>query len=350
MKFDLRSRAVRFFTTHTAKVLPHTTFVQAGLAGLYPAAMRVIKSRLSIITPLRSHSALLKSVIFGALALMTMVIIGGLEAVGEKSLEPPLHPALVTSQPLPQGWNRLPNHSALSGMSGTKPKLAQQKSASQPTNRAGSAKSTPTVQASVIALQALDAFMPRQESAPADPSNYGSRYGTDIFGKPVSNQPLIVLHETVGSADSAINTFQTAHTDEEIQVSYHSLIRRDGTIVYIVPPDKRAFGAGNSVFYGPKGAETVRTHKHFPPSVNNFAYHISRETPPGGANDYETHSGYSEEQYRSLAWLVAHTAIPDERITTHRAIDRSESRIDPRSFDRQRLLSILHSLPRPYLN
>ena len=34
-------------------------------------------------------------------------------------------------------------------------------------------------------------------------------------------------------------------------------------------------------------------------------------------------------QYLALAWLVAHTGVPDERITTHRAIDQSGSRIDP---------------------
>ncbi|MBW4465239.1 MAG: peptidoglycan recognition protein family protein [Pegethrix bostrychoides GSE-TBD4-15B] len=192
--------------------------------------------------------------------------------------------------------------------------------------------------------------MPRQESAPAHPSNYGVRVAKDVFGKPVSNPPLIVLHETVGSADSAINTFQTAHSDEGMQVSYHCIIRQDGTLVYVVPPEKRAFGAGNSVFRGSQGVEAVKTHEQFPPSVNNFAYHISLATPPGGANENETHSGYSEAQYRSLAWLIAHTSVPDERITTHRAIDQSESRIDPRSFDMQKLLTILHSLPRPYVN
>jgi N-acetyl-anhydromuramyl-L-alanine amidase AmpD len=186
--------------------------------------------------------------------------------------------------------------------------------------------------------------------APAHPSNYGDRYNKDIFGRPVNHAPIIVLHETVGTADSAIHLFQTAHQDESLQASYHSIIRLDGTIVYIVSPDKRAFGAGNSIFKSNQGEEAVHTHRQFPPSVNNFAYHISLETPPDGDNDAETHSGYTEAQYRSLAWLVSQMSVPDDRITTHRAIDRSGSRIDPRSFDAQRFYAYLRSLPRPYLN
>ncbi|MCU0568134.1 MAG: peptidoglycan recognition protein family protein [Oculatellaceae cyanobacterium Prado106] len=179
--------------------------------------------------------------------------------------------------------------------------------------------------------------LPSMMNAPADPTNFGDRYATDIFGRPVNNQLLVVLHETVGSASSAVNTIQTRHPNENDQVSYHSIIKQDGTIIYLVTPDKRAFGAGNSVFNGPDGPEAVRTHKDFPPSVNNFAYHISLETPSDGRNAAQTHSGYSDKQYDSLAWLVAWTAVPAERITTHRDVDQSRSRIDPRSFSPQKL-------------
>jgi hypothetical protein len=184
-------------------------------------------------------------------------------------------------------------------------------------------------------------YQPRQQVALANPTNYGDRVTRDVFGKPVSNDPIIVLHETVGSADSAIGLFRTAHTDESMQSSYHSIIRLDGTVVYIVPPEKRAFGAGNSVFRGPNGAEAVKTHRQFPPSVNNFAYHISLETPYNGADNETTHSGYTDAQYQSLAWLVARTPVPVERITTHKAVDRSESRMDPRSFDQSKFLRLL---------
>jgi len=183
---------------------------------------------------------------------------------------------------------------------------------------------------------------PRQVTTLADPTNYGDRYLTDINGQVLRHEFIAVLHETVGSAQSAINLFRTSHPRDEDQVSYHALIGRDGTIYYIVPPEKRAYGAGNSVFNGPNGPETVRTHPTLPPSVNNFAYHISLETPGDGFNDRRSHSGYTQAQYESLAWLLAQTVIPDSRITTHQAVDRSGSRIDPRSFNRQQLLSILH--------
>ena len=183
---------------------------------------------------------------------------------------------------------------------------------------------------------------PRQVTVLADPTNYGDRYLTDIDGQVLRNEYIAVLHETVGSAQSAINLFRTPHPRDQDQVSYHTLIGRDGTIYYIVPPEKRAYGAGNSVFNGPNGPETVRTHPTLPPSVNNFAYHISLETPGDGFNNRRSHSGYTQAQYDSLAWLMAQTVIPDSRITTHQAVDRSGSRMDPRSFDRQRFLSTLH--------
>lgn len=193
---------------------------------------------------------------------------------------------------------------------------------------------------------ATPGYTPREEVAVVHPTNYGQRFATDIHGNPVSNELIVVIHETVGSAQSAINTFQTPHYQDADQVSYHTLIKRDGTVVYLVPPEYRAFGAGNSIFNGSRGPEAVATNAAFPPSVNNFAYHTSLETPSDGRGNRRTHSGYTEAQYQSLGWLIARTSIPDNRITTHRAVDRSGSRLDPRSFDAQKFLSILHSYPR----
>lgn len=186
-------------------------------------------------------------------------------------------------------------------------------------------------------------YRPKYEIAWAHPSNYGERFSQDISGVPISNQPIIVLHETVNSASSAINFFQTPHADENKQASYHTLIKLDGTILYIIPPEKRAFGAANSVFDGPNGPETVKTHPKFPPSVNNFAYHTAFETPLDGRNHAQIHSGYTDAQYHSLAWLIAQSNVPDNRITTHQAVDRSGNRIDPRNFDFKRFLKLLHS-------
>ncbi len=195
-------------------------------------------------------------------------------------------------------------------------------------------------------LSEIKGIKPPEEIALIDPSNYGDRFLKDIDGRPVPHQPIIVLHETVGSASSVVNYFRTPHPNDDDQVSYHTLVKLNGTVVYLVPPEKRAFGAGNSVFKGEKGLETVKTNAAFPPSVNNFAYHISLETPADGENNGTRHSGYTVKQYQSLAWLVARTGVPNERITMHKIVDRSSSRIDPRSFDWPDLVRRLSTLPR----
>lgn len=190
----------------------------------------------------------------------------------------------------------------------------------------------------------LATLQPPYEVAWADPSNYGDRLPRDVSGKPVNNRPIIVLHETVSSADSTIEYFKNFHSQDADQASYHTMIRRDGTVVYLVPPDKRAYGAGNSVFVNGDGdVEAVKTHKQFPPSVNNFAYHISLESPPDGYGEEEIHSGYTQAQYDSLAWLIGQSTVPLDRITTHRSVDRSKSRIDPRSFEVDRLVTALRA-------
>ena len=197
--------------------------------------------------------------------------------------------------------------------------------------------------------QAFKEYQPRYTVAQIDPSNYGDRYSTDVRGNALSNQPIAVLHETVGSATSAINTFRRSNSQDSQQSSYHALITLDGTIVYLVPSDKRAFGAGNSAFKSSSGIEAVKTNPNLPASVNNFAYHISLETPPDGrkrsGNNY--HSGYTDSQYKSLAWLLAMSSIPDERITTHKDVDLSGNRFDPRSFDFDKFFQVLHTYRQP---
>jgi len=188
-------------------------------------------------------------------------------------------------------------------------------------------------------------YRPQFAQVKVDPSNYGDRYTTDVNGVPCNNQAIIVLHETTNSTSSAINFFQTPHDDESVQASYHAIITLEGKVIYLVPPEKRAFGAGNSVFKGANRVETVQTNPSLPPSVNNFAYHVSLETPPDawGKNNIEQHSGYTEAQYNSLAWLIAQSQVPDERITTHRAVDVGNGKVDPLSFDGDKFLKKLHS-------
>ncbi|MDG2989827.1 peptidoglycan recognition protein family protein [Candidatus Synechococcus calcipolaris G9] len=166
-------------------------------------------------------------------------------------------------------------------------------------------------------------------SALADSSNYGDRYGSDLTGQPLTHAPLIVLHESVSSGATTIRTFQTHHPRDEDQRSYHEYILLNGSIIHIVPWGKRAYGAGNSQFQG----ESVKTNPRFSASVNNFALHFSLETPPGGNHNGFSHGGYTDAQYRSLAWLVATTGLGDDRLTTHKLVDRGGERSDPRSFN-----------------
>ncbi|MGB8702584.1 MAG: peptidoglycan recognition family protein [Thermosynechococcaceae cyanobacterium] len=184
-------------------------------------------------------------------------------------------------------------------------------------------------------------YTPREEIALANPTNFGERYRLDVYGRPAVNDPIIVLHETVIPAWQTVKIFQTPHPSSG-QASYHALIKQDGTIFYLVPPDKRAFGAGDSSF----GSEAVTTNRQFPSAVNNFAYHISFESPPDGRGNGNVHSGYTDYQYWSAAWLAAKTGVPDNRITTHKAVDRSGSRKDPRSFDSSKFFQILNQFPK----
>ena len=213
-----------------------------------------------------------------------------------------------------------------------------------------STETTPTNTAKHETTLAFEQYKPKYTAIAIHPSNYGDRHTVDVNGNVLTNRPIVVLHETTNSAVSAINTFRNANLSDRSQVSYHALIALDGTIVYMVASDKRAFGAGNSEFVGEFGVETVKTNPNLPSSVNNFAYHVSLETPVDGRNNRPSHSGYTDNQYKSLAWLLTLTDVPDNRIVTHKDVDRSGSRFDPRSFDFDRLFTVLHSYRQPIVN
>ena len=197
--------------------------------------------------------------------------------------------------------------------------------------------------------QHLQAMLVSLRSAPkrvrVDPTNFGERFRRDAFGRAVDPTPrLVVLHETVYGLRSAIHTFTTAHPNDEDQVSYHALIGEDGQVIQLLDPSKRAFGAGNSAFNG----QWVVTNPKVGGSVNNFALHVSLETPVDGENNNAGHSGYSSAQYDSLASLLAdwmgRYPIKLENITTHQAVDLGGERSDPRSFNWQALQERLQNL------
>ncbi|MFM1799947.1 MAG: hypothetical protein RLZZ117_2225 [Cyanobacteriota bacterium] len=195
-------------------------------------------------------------------------------------------------------------------------------------------------------LSALLAELPsRTQRLRIHPTNYGERLTIDAFGNPLDPKPrLVVLHETVYGLSSAINTFLTPHPRDDDQVSYHMLIGGKGEIVEALDPSKRAFGAGNSAFQG----QWAVTNRKVGGSVNNFALHLSLETPIDGEHAEASHSGYSPAQYDALAVVLAdwmrRFSIPAEAITTHRHVDLAGERADPRSFNwselRERLVAL----------
>ena len=121
---------------------------------------------------------------------------------------------------------------------------------------------------------------------------------------------LVVLHETVISAEQSTKF----HGDPSYLGSYHAIVARNGDIIYLVPPEHKAFAAANSAFLDPTSGELEEVNG----SVNDFAYHIALETPIDGRDPNKTtHSGYTREQYQSLAWLCVATGVQSNRITTH---------------------------------
>ena len=172
-----------------------------------------------------------------------------------------------------------------------------------------------------------------EQQAPAHSDNFGDRDAKDLLGREIPHQPaLIVLHETVISAPATINFFQTPHPNDNDQASYHMLVSQKGDLIRFVPDESRAYGAGYSRF----GDFTVHSKSPNNFSVNNVALHISLETPPDGRGDVASHSGYTRDQYNTLAKQVllwqAKYGIPIFRVTTHASVDRSHSRYDPRTF------------------
>jgi len=178
-----------------------------------------------------------------------------------------------------------------------------------------------------------------------DPTNFGERYYKDAYGRVIDATPrVVVLHETVYSLSSALNTFMTPHPRDEDQVSYHTLVGQDGRVLDLVDPLSRAYGAGFSAFLG----EWAITNRKLKGSVNNFALHLSLETPPSGASANRSHVGYTSKQYDALAlvlsgWIRSFN-LPPAAITTHRHVDLGGERDDPRSFDWSKLQTRLAAL------
>lgn len=137
---------------------------------------------------------------------------------------------------------------------------------------------------------------------------------------------LVVIHETLVSAEESIKL----HADPNYYGSYHSLIHLSGFITYLTPPDCKAYAAANSIYINSDDQQ-----EHINNSVNDFAYHIALETPYYGIQNQNLnyHTGFTKEQYKSLAWLIKATGVAKERIVTHDSISLQESLVEPKCFN-----------------
>ncbi|MEB3335246.1 MAG: peptidoglycan recognition family protein [Cyanobacteriota bacterium] len=191
----------------------------------------------------------------------------------------------------------------------------------------------PEVLRRCAAALASKGLLQPEQATPADPSNHGERQRRDVHGRDVPHGPqLIVLHETVISEADTLKLFRTPHPRDKDQASYHLLVSPTGERLRLVADEQRAYGAGMSAW----GDMSVRIRPTSPGSINNVALHLSLVTPPDGRGDTPAHSGYTSAQYTTAAAQVllwqARWGIPLNRLTTHAAVDRSRTRVDPRSF------------------
>ncbi len=195
--------------------------------------------------------------------------------------------------------------------------------------------------------QAFSKYIPPTLKAQISTNNYTQRSEKNRDGVEEKHKLLVVLHETVVSADAAVKIFQ----DPNSEVSYHLLIKRDGTVIQVVDPSARANGAGNSSFNGESFKSPNSTASG---SVNNFSYHISLESSQqapisGTASPAELQAYadniYTDAQYESLAYSIAQTGVEPSRIVTHKEVDQSNSRQDPKGFDMTKLRGKLTKYP-----
>ena len=141
-------------------------------------------------------------------------------------------------------------------------------------------------------------------------------------GTPVS---AIIMHATgTATGQEAVNTF----LNPDSKRSSHFVIDRNGAIIEMVPPRRRAFHAGRSILDGI-------------PDLNNYSIGIELV----GRNDGQP---YSNAQYAATAALIGrlrmHHTIPDSRIVSHAAVAIPPGRkTDPVGFDFERLYRLLRT-------
>ena len=133
----------------------------------------------------------------------------------------------------------------------------------------------------------------------------------------------IVLHATAtATGQEAVNTF----LDPASQRSSHFIVDRNGSVIEMVPPEKRAWHAGKSALGGV-------------PDLNNFSVGIEMVDRNDG-------QPYSDAQYDAVAGLIrrlrARYDLPNARIVSHAVVALPTGRkSDPVGFNFARLYAAL---------
>lgn len=114
---------------------------------------------------------------------------------------------------------------------------------------------------------------------------------------------------------------------QDLRVSSHLLIRRDGELIQYVPLNRRAWHAGSSSFRGQA-------------CCNDFSIGVELE----GTDDQP----YTEAQYKTLSRttreiMARYPTITSERITGHSAIAPGRKTDPGPSFDWHHYLQMLHT-------
>lgn len=171
----------------------------------------------------------------------------------------------------------------------------------------------------------------RGADAASDSLNPAARYGAAalISSPNCDSRPAgiavsaIVMHATATqTGQEAVNTF----LDPASKRSSHFIVDRNGSIIEMVPPERRAWHAGKSALEGIA-------------DVNSFSIGIELVDRNDG-------QPYSDAQYTAVADLIRRLRtrydIPDNRIVSHAAIALPPGRkSDPVGFDFARLYAAL---------
>jgi N-acetyl-anhydromuramyl-L-alanine amidase AmpD len=130
--------------------------------------------------------------------------------------------------------------------------------------------------------------------------------------------PIVVLHDSNGPAEGALSW----SLDNRIKGSYHTLIQRDGEIIYLIPSWIKASACGPSSYDTGAGSVSING------SVDPFAYSVCLEGP----------MPYTVEEYYSLSYLISQMGIAREQVVVHNdVLDAEVIDRDPCMVDMDRL-------------